>query len=114
MIDNNFMESFGDFAKSYTISEAEKAADDNQKIKDKMEKAQEAKKNARVAKEEYEELQKENDNTSLIEIALLKYKKFKAQAEMIAADAKLIKKGIQILDDEKSQEDKKSTREPEQ
>ena len=99
MIDNNFMESFGDFRKSSTIAEAEKNADDNQKIKDTMDKAKEAKQKAQKYKEEYEKLQRDHAKDNVIEIALLNYKKYKAQAEMLAADAKLIKKGMLIADE---------------
>jgi hypothetical protein len=99
MINDKFMESFKDFKKSYSIAESEKEADDNIKIKETMEKAKDAKLKAQGAKEEYEKLQSEKAKDSFIEIALLNYKKFKAEAEMLAAEAKLIKKGISLSDE---------------
>ena len=100
-IDNNFMESYGDFKKTHIVAEAESEAEINQKIKEMMEKSKEAKKNSLAAKKEHEDFARGEATDEEIEIALLQYKKFKAQAEMIAAQAKLLKKGRDI-DDEKS------------
>lgn len=89
---NNFMESLSDFKKVRSVEESETIADTNRKVKDLMDSAVEAKKNAQEVKAEYDKLQSEKADDALIEIALLKYKKFKAQAEMLAADAKLLKR----------------------
>lgn len=86
------IESFKDYVNSTKITEAEKEADDNQKIKDFMEKAKEMKEKASESKQKYEELVKDSkENES--ELELLKYKKFRAHAELAAAEAKLLKKG---------------------
>lgn len=94
----NFLESFEDFKKSKSVLMAEKEADDNQKIKDLMDAAREAKENALKAKEEYDNHVKSKADDELIETALLKYKRYKSVAELRASEARLLKKGL--LEDE--------------
>lgn len=93
---DNFLESYDDFKKSKTFVIAEKEADDNQKIKDLMDGAKESKAKASEAKEEYDNHIKSNASANVIELSLLKYKKFKAEAELKSAKAKLLKKGVEI------------------
>tara|TARA_B100000497_G_C7607832_1_gene365004 strand:- start:1 stop:288 length:288 start_codon:yes stop_codon:yes gene_type:complete len=84
--------SFKDYVNSTKITEAEKEVEVNQKIKDFMEKAKEMKQKASESKQKYEELVKASKETES-EFELLKYKKFRAHAELAAAEAKLLKKG---------------------
>ena len=88
------IESYSEFLNSYKIAEAEKQADENQKIKDFMDKASEEKEKAREAKLKYDEVVKDKSKENEAEILLLQYKKHKASAELNAAEAKLMKKGI--------------------
>ena len=97
---NNYMESFSDFRKSAHITEAEKEADDNQKIKDLMEKAKESRDKANEAKKKYDELSLKKESEAEAEITLLQYKKHRAEAELSAANAKLLRKGLK--DEEES------------
>jgi hypothetical protein len=90
---DNFIESFDDYKRSKTVTLAEKEADDNTKIKDLMDAAKEAKAKAVEAKEEYDNHVKAKAKEGVIEISLLKYKKFKAEAELKSTEAKLLKKG---------------------
>lgn len=87
------IESFKDYVNSVKITEAEKEVEDNQKIKDFMEKAKEMKQKAAESKQKYEELTKDSKESEA-ELELLKYKKFRAHAELAAAEAKLLKKGV--------------------
>ena len=103
-MNNRYMESFSDFRKSAHINEAEKEADDNQKIKDLMEKAKEAKDKAQEAKKKYDEFSLRKETESEAEVALLQYKKYRAAAELHAANAKLLRKGLK---DEEEKEEKK-------
>jgi hypothetical protein len=103
-MNNQYMESFSDFRKSAHINEAEKEADDNQKIKDLMEKAKEAKDKAQEAKKKYDEFSLRKETESEAEVALLQYKKHRAAAELYAANAKLLRKGLK---DEEEKEEKK-------
>jgi hypothetical protein len=104
---NNYMESFSDFRKSAHITEAEKEADDNQKIKDLMEKAKEAREKANEAKKKYDELSLKKEMASEAEIALLQYKKYRAEAELTAANAKLLRKGLRDEDESKEKDKEK-------
>jgi hypothetical protein len=91
---DNFIESFDDYKKSKTVTLAEKEADDNTKIKDLMDEAKEAKSKATEAKNEYDNHVKAKAEEGIIEVALLKYKRYRAVAELKASEAKLLKKGI--------------------
>lgn len=106
-MNNKYMESFSDFRKSSYISEAEKEADDNQKIKDLMEKAKESRDKANESKKKYDELSLKKENESEAEIALLQYKKHRAAAELYAANAKLLRKGLRDEEESKGEEKEK-------
>jgi len=106
-MNKQYMESFSDFRKSAHINEAEKEADDNQKIKDLMEKAKEAKQKAQEAKSKYDELSTKKENEDEADTVLLQYKKFRAEAELHAANAKLLRKGLREEGEEGEKEEKK-------
>lgn len=93
---SNHIESFKDYLNSVKITEAEKEAEDNLKIKDLMEKAKEFKEKAGESKKKYEDIADDPKKKDEAELELLKYKKFRAAAELAAADAKLLRKGIEI------------------
>lgn len=91
---------FSDFANRLNqvspITEQSDEAELNQKIKDMKEKFRDAKFKAEDFKLKVKELEEEGkEDSEESEIALLNFRKHKAQAEMLAAEIKLLQKDKQ-------------------
>jgi len=89
---SNFVENYEDFESKLNVDEATEEAEKNVRIKELMTSAKEAKQKALDAKEKYD-AHIENGEEEEAEVELLRFKKYKAQAEMQAADSKLMVKG---------------------
>ena len=86
-----FIESLDEFRSNNKIVEASDTAEFNRKLADTIDKAKTAKDNAIDAKEKYEKLVKDKNQGDEVEIAFLKYKKFKGQQDMLEATVRLMR-----------------------